>query len=125
MNFQESSQFPGVFIPVCLFQCHPYQSFQELTNHLKTVPNYMKFELKYTRNRAFFKESLYLPETLPALAEIELFWLKMTEKTSKERIFKDFPKNVSIIKESTFIIWMISIFEELLWKKPFFELVKL
>lgn len=123
MNFQISSQFPGIFIPDSLFPIHFCENFHELMNHLETVPNYIKFGLKYKRNRTFFKDSLYLPEALPSLAEIELFWFKMNEKATKDRIFIDYPKKVSILKESTFIVWLISIFEELLWKKPFFEIV--
>ena len=117
-NFQE--------FRVCLFPCDFPESFQELMNHLKTLPNFIKFELKYARNRVFFKDSLDLPEAfLPTLAKIELFWLKMNEKTTKDFILIHKPKNDSIIKESTFLVWLISILEELLWKKPFFELVKL
>lgn len=118
MSFQESSQSPGISLSFCPFPCHFYASFQELLNHLKILPNYIKFELKYQENRKLFKDSLETPVRLPLLAEIEWFWLKRNEKT-----FKEHPKNITIIKESTFIVWLISIFEELHWEKPFFKLV--
>lgn len=119
MNFQESP-------PICPFPCNfspslqSLQNLQDLLNLLKFIPNSTKFELKYIQNRALFKESLDLPQTLPALAEIEWFWLKMIEKPLKVPA-----KNLSIVKESGFFVWLISVFEELLWEKPFFKLVTL
>ena len=98
------------------------QNFGDLLKHLQNLPNFIKFDKIYKRNREYFKDSLEVPQNPPSLVDFQLFWLRMNANLEKRPM--TFLKNNSIKKETTFILWLVSILEEF-WRKTMFELVKL
>lgn len=97
------------------------QNFGDLLNHLQNLPNFIKFHQNYTRNRAYFQTSPEVPDNPPSLVDVQLFWLRMNPTLEKSST--TFLKNNSITKETTFLLWLVSILEEF-WRKTLFELVK-
>lgn len=118
--YKGTFQFPGISASFPLTPSYSFEDFQDLINYLKIFQDYDRFELIYKRNQQFFKDSLDLPENLPKLPEVELFWLKMNAKIHENSSFNI--NNISFLRESTFLLWLLSILE-VFWQRPFFELV--
>lgn len=106
-----SSSFSTDFFP---------QSFGDLLNYLQNMSNYNIFDINYKWNLSFFKTSLESPQNLPTLVQVECFWLKKSSKVEKHS--EKSSKNPSIIKEDTFLLWLVSVLENF-WQKTVFELV--
>lgn len=96
------------------------KSFSDLLNYMRNMPNYHIFDENYKWNLSYFKVSSETPQSLPALCEIESFWLKKTSLSPKPP--SDSSNPTSIIKEDTFLLWLLSVLEEF-WQKTVFELV--
>lgn len=110
----DSSKFP------CFFH-DSLQSFEDLSRYLKTKGSqiFKEIDLLYKRNISFFRASVDLPQMTPNFIEVELFW-----NAKAKKIVSYDTKNNSIMRESTFILWLVSTLE-LYFQNPFFKLVKL
>lgn len=106
--------------PSCLFH-DSLQNFEDLSSYLKVKGSqiFREIDLLYKRNLSFFRASVDLPQTTPNFIEVELFW-----NAKAKKIVSYDTKNNSIMKESTFILWLVSTME-LYLQKPFYKLVKL